>query len=257
MTADVLEHLDRLMHAGTIEEAWRLHCDAMASLGFDRILYGFTRFRSDRGLGDPDDLMVLSNHDECYLERFIRQGLFQKDPMVKWASENVGHCSWNWLRQRAHSFTKEEREIVAFNQSHGVLAGYSISFPEVSRRNKGAIGLAAPKGTKQQEVEAIWERDGRTIRTLNDIFHLKVTSLPYTAVNPLTARQREVLEWVGDGKTLQDIAAILEVSTATVEKHLRLAREALRVETTAQAVLTASYKDQIFVTPRQAANRKR
>jgi LuxR family transcriptional regulator, quorum-sensing system regulator SdiA len=83
---------------------------------------------------------------------------------------------------------------------------------------------------------------------LNNVFHLKATSLPYTGVNPLTARQREVLEWVGDGKTMLDIAAILGVAPATVEKHLRLAREALGVETTAQAVLKASYKNQIFIT---------
>jgi LuxR family transcriptional regulator, quorum-sensing system regulator SdiA len=47
------------------------------------------------------------------------------------------------------------------------------------------------------------------IHLLNSAFHLKATSLPYTDVNPLTPRQREVLEWVGDGKSVQDIAVIL------------------------------------------------
>jgi len=64
---------------------------------------------------------------------------------------------------------------------------------------------------------------------------------------PLTRRQREVLEWVGDGKTVQDIALLMGLTPATVEKHLRLAREALEVGTTAQAVLKASYQNQIFV----------
>ena len=63
----------------------------------------------------------------------------------------------------------------------------------------------------------------------------------------LTGRQREALEWVGEGKTTQDIATIMGLTQATVEKHLRLAREALGVETTAQAVLKASYQNQIFV----------
>ena len=81
---------------------------------------------------------------------------------------------------------------------------------------------------------------------LNDISHLRIASLPYAGPNPLTARQREVLEWVGEGKTAQDVATILKVSVATVEKHLRLAREALGVETTTQAVLKASLKKQIF-----------
>jgi LuxR family transcriptional regulator len=39
----------------------------------------------------------------------------------------------------------------------------------------------------------------------------------------------------------------MEISPAMVEKHLRLAREALSVETTAQAVAKASFLNQIFV----------
>jgi LuxR family transcriptional regulator len=80
--------------------------------------------------------------------------------------------------------------------------------------------------------------------------HLRVTTLPYTpAKRALTDRQREVLEWVSQGKTTQDIATILALTPATVEKHLRLARAALGAETTAQAVLKASFFNQIFRIP--------
>ena len=51
----------------------------------------------------------------------------------------------------------------------------------------------------------------------------------------------------GDGKTTQDIAFLLGLTAATVEKHLRLAREALDVDTTAQAVLKAAFYNQMFV----------
>ena len=67
------------------------------------------------------------------------------------------------------------------------------------------------------------------------------------AQRTLTKRQREVLQWVGDGKTTQDIAVLLGLTPATIEKHLRLAREALDVETTAQAVLKAAFYNQMFV----------
>jgi len=39
----------------------------------------------------------------------------------------------------------------------------------------------------------------------------------------------------------------LTLTPATVEKHLRLAREALDVETTAQAVLKAAFYNKMFV----------
>ena len=62
----------------------------------------------------------------------------------------------------------------------------------------------------------------------------------------LSPRQREALEWVADGKTTQDVALLMAVSVAMVEKHLRLARESLSVDTTAQAVAKASLMNLIF-----------
>jgi hypothetical protein len=45
---------------------------------------------------------------------------------------------------------------------------------------------------------------------------------------------------------MQDVACIMGVSPAMVEKHLRLAREALDVDTTAQAVAKAAMMNLIF-----------
>jgi LuxR family transcriptional regulator len=70
---------------------------------------------------------------------------------------------------------------------------------------------------------------------------------PPQALNNLSDRQREVLEWVGDGKTIADIALVMGLKPATVEKHMRNARDALQVETTAQAVMKASLQKQLFV----------
>jgi DNA-binding CsgD family transcriptional regulator len=248
MKAEALDHLQQLLLATSIEESWKLHCAAMEWFEFDRLIYGFTRFRSSRNLGHPEDLLVLSNMDCAYVTQFMGGGLYHDAPMVRWASQNVGACSWRWMQENEATLSAAEREIIAFNKRFNVIAGYTISFPEVSTRSRGAIGLAARAGLSQRDTEERWAVHGDLILMLNNVFHLKATSLPYTGVNPLTARQREVLEWVGDGKTMLDIAAILGVAPATVEKHLRLAREALGVETTAQAVLKASYKNQIFIT---------
>lgn len=103
---------------------------------------------------------------------------------------------------------------------------------------------------RQHEVDAIWAEHGREIIAINNVTHLRITSMPFASSRrALTPRQREALEWVGDGKTTQDIATIMGLTPATVEKHLRLAREALDVDTTAQAVLKASFQNQIFVLP--------
>jgi LuxR family transcriptional regulator len=129
----------------------------------------------------------------------------------------------------------------------GVVAGISVSFPETSMRSKGAMGLIADPGIGHAEVEAIWQARRDEILALAHMMHLRLMQMPIgTRRRTLTHRQREALEWVADGKTTQDIAMLMGVSAAMVEKHLRLAREALDVETTAQAVAKGALMNMIF-----------
>ena len=245
---DLVIHLDRVNSATSVEGLWRLHLDAMASFGFDRLLYGYTRYRSGRSLGDPQDWVVLTNLPAAYMRPYIEEGLYLNGPMVRWVLENDGACSWSWMHQMVAKggFSPAELKAMEFNRKLGVTTGYTISFHSVSKRAKGGIGLCARPGLTQPEVDELWAKDGPTITVMNNVFHLKLLTLPYSGSRTLTQRQREVLQWVGDGKTAQDIALLMGLTPATVEKHLRLAREALDVETTAQAVLKAAFYNQMF-----------
>ena len=246
----ILDDLQTIVSARSIEEVWSVLPPRMAGYGFRRILYGFTRFRTANSFGDPHDLLVLSNHCSEYIDSFMKGGLYFDAPMVQWAAENVGACSWSWLaaQDRAGKLSTPQKRVMELNRKFGITAGYSISFIETTSRSKGAVGLVADEGISQDEVDAIWADKGQEIEVLCNVAHLKLVSLPY---NPggraLTPRQREALEWVGNGKTSTEIATIMGLTPATVEKHLRLAREALDVETTAQAVLKASVQNQIFL----------
>lgn len=246
----MLAFVESVFAAQTVHEVWALHLAKMDTFGFDRLIYGFTKFRTSHSFGNLEDILILSNHSKAFLDVFVDQGLYHNAPMLRWVGENVGACSWRWIEQQAHAgrLTVPEQKVVQFNHRMGVRAGYTISFKDVSVRTKGAIGLTARIGLSQDDADEIWAEHGREIVALNNITHLRITSLPHsTARRPLTHRQREALEWVGDGKTTQDIAMIMGLTPATIEKHLRLAREALDVETTAQAVLKASFQNQIFM----------
>lgn len=250
MTLKTLDVLEAIADAQSTEAAWAVLTEAMAKVGFDRLLYGFTRYRTGNSFGDLQDILVLSNHGEAYVNRFIYGGLYFHAPMVRWAAENVGTCSWRCIGEQAKAgaLTADEIRVVEFNRQHGVNAGYSIGFRDVSSRSKGAMGLTARPGLTQAEVDELWQECGREIAAVANMAHLKLISLPHSGQRrTLTPRQREALEWVGDGKTTQDIATIMGLTPATVEKHLRLAREVLDVETTAQAVLKASFQNQIFL----------
>lgn len=242
-------YLVRLTNAQTLEELWAMHCARMADYGFDRLIYGLTRYRNGKSFGDPQDWVVLSNHDPAYLKGFVEDGMYAQAPMLKWALENDGFSSWSIIAKAAANgeLSAEELRVLEFNRKLGVGAGYTVSFRSISPRAKGAMALTAPTGVPQSEVDAMWDQHGTDILMCNNVAHLKILTLPHAHRRQLTKRQREVLEWVGDGKTAQDIATIMGLTPATVEKHLRLARAALDVETTAQAVLKAAFANQMFV----------
>lgn len=58
----------------------------------------------------------------------------------------------------------------------------------------------------------------------------------------LTARQKDCLRWVREGKTAWEIGSILGVSARTVEEHLALACRRLGVRTRIQAVAEAALR---------------
>lgn len=237
------------MHRATsVEELWSIHTDTMKCFGFDRLLYGSTRFGTEYGAGAREDMLILSNHPNDYVETFLAEEMFNRAPMVQWALKNVGAKSWSWLKSPKARLSETELEVLAFNQSRGVVAGYTISFPESSQRHRSAIALTAREGLRQHEVDDIWTRHGDEIDAFNQTMNLKLHALPAPAsFRRLSARQREVLRWISEGKTVQDVATIMGLKNATVEKHLRLTREALSADTTAQAVLKASLQGQIFI----------
>lgn len=244
----MLSYIEAVMAARTMEEVWPIHCQAMSKFGFNRLIYGMTRSRNRESLGNREDFLVLTNLDEVYTDPFVNQGLYLHAPMMRWVLNNTGARSWTWLNENKDTLTPEEMRVLQFNLQNGVKAGYSISFQDVSPRAIAAIALMADPDVTQEAVDAMWENRGREILAMNNILHLKAMNLPYTAARKtLTKRQRESLEWVGEGKTTQDIGTIMGLTPATVEKHLRLAREALDVETTAQAVVKASFQNQIFL----------
>lgn len=159
----MLDHLEQLLVAEDIATIWSMHCTQMARFGFDRLIYGFTRFSATQSFGSLDDTLILSNHDPAYLNAFLGAGLFSDAPMVKWAIDSVGACSWRMVAEKmaAGELTEGERKVIELNRRFQVLAGYSIGFPDTSARAKGAIGLCAKPGLTQADVDAIWQEHGR------------------------------------------------------------------------------------------------
>ena len=65
---------------------------------------------------------------------------------------------------------------------------------------------------------------------------LEAGGQPKAGESPLTARQREVLQLIAEGRTMKEVASILKISPRTAESHKYEIMQALGVQTTAELI---------------------
>lgn len=231
-----------MLQALSIPDVWCVFGDAMEEFRFDKLLYGGTRFPSRGSFGHIDEALILHRGPQEYADIYLDEELYLYSPTYEWAENNTGFVSWPVaFAKYAAAPTPEQLRIVQLNMQFGVTAGYVGSLKDVVPNMNGVIGFSPVAGMDQAAADALWDVHGADIETLCNLMHLRIAALPQTGLlRPLTTRQRETLEWASLGKTTQDIATILGLSVATVEKHLKMARDALEAQTTAHAVKKAT-----------------
>jgi LuxR family transcriptional regulator len=115
---------------------------------------------------------------------------------------------WFWDAAQGAWLTQDERAFLHQTGGTGQPAGYLLSFPSDTTRLKGGLGMMAPRGWSQAQMDALWSGHGKGIEAM----------------------------CIADGKSLVDVCVLTDLLVAPIEKHLRGARDAQDVETTAQAV---------------------
>jgi DNA-binding NarL/FixJ family response regulator len=106
----------------------------------------------------------------------------------------------------------------------------------------GASGYVLKHAAGEELVSAIHEAlRGRVYLTpliAKDLITvlMEARNQPESQKFKLTPRQREVLQLVGEGRTMKEVAATLNISTRTAESHKYGIMEALGVQTTAELV---------------------
>lgn len=245
----VLDLVNQIAVAQTVPAVWQLATGLFRDAGFARANYGLTRLRQAQSVGPADDALYLTTLGPDYAQFYFGSGFYARTPLYRWAMQHTGWCTWRWVEEALVAGTLPADEAAAMQQNAGlgIRAGVTVSFPAQGPREKGALGLVADPGLDHDAVDAIWARDGTALLAVAHMMHLRLCQLPHSVRRrTLSPRQREALQWVAEGKTTQDAALLMGVTPTMVEKHLKLARVALDVETTAQAVAKATLLRMIF-----------
>lgn len=239
----VNEAMQLMIAATDVNDVWTCYADALDALGFDKLMYGGTRMpNSENRVGDIRDALILQRGPQGYSDVYLGEELYLYSPSYDWAAKNSGFASWpEAMRQFSGPARPEHMRILQINAQYGLRSGFVGSLNDVVRGMHGVIGISPAGGLDQAKADELWSQVGEHIETLSNLLQLRIASLPMSLQRrPLTSRQLESLHWFAQGKTMQDIADIMDLSSATVEKHLRMARDSLDATTTAHAVQKAT-----------------
>lgn len=186
---------------------------------------------------------VCSEHHPWF-KHYEKTNLLLDDAAVR-ISRNVGHpYRWSWILDNV-KLSKVERRVFDEARKFGLNEG--LAFPIHGPFGALAGGSMSGKAFKLTAgIEA----------ALTIIMHathrrgLEISKLmDYKFDNPLSARQRECLNWAQHGKSVQDIADILGLSSHTVKEHLDAAKATLGVSTRIEAIVAARNANYIGFSP--------
>ena len=233
-----------LVDSVDVAEARDKFLQAMTALGVNHAFYAGRFMLTVPRTLVRESPVTFSNLPQALIDDSQHLYGLERDGWVDWVLHHDGDISSHDLLT---NIGVERSPSLAVGAKHGLYAVRILSLRNIAMHSVGAVIIAPRKDMTHEQLDDFWAEHGDELRLLSKTLHLRMATLPReTAVSTLTSRQREVLSWRSAGKTVSEIGTILGITPATVEKHMRLAREALGVETTPQAVLKAHVTHQLF-----------
>ena len=168
-------------------------------------------------------------------KRYTTAGHVNSDPAVRMLFETTRPYTWTEARARFHS---KESELVMeeCREIAGTAEGLVIPIHEVD----GSVLTALFSGPEMEFAPDTIP----ALHLLGYYYVLRGRELlaeraKVEAPNHLTPRQIECLKWVAEGKTDDEIGAILSLSERTVHNHIEAAKRGLGVTKRSQAAMLA------------------
>ncbi|WP_216033328.1 helix-turn-helix transcriptional regulator [Paracoccus marinaquae] len=240
-------YLQRVIDSATVADLRAAYLDAMGGLGFRHTLYAARFLLTLPAALSRDKTETYGNFPQEFDPLLKDPDLLARSVWLRWSARHSGTISTrNLYQDRGKSAQDGSDKAFVLARRLGLEAGQVISLRDPVLHGQGAVLLIPFAGATHDDVERRWAVSHQEITALSWVMHLRMAGIRQNGAGQLTPRQREVLEWSSTGKTVTEIGTIIGVSAATIEKHLRLARNNFAADSTAQAVLKAHLSRQLF-----------
>lgn len=216
-------------------------CDQHVTLAtltddFSKVLkqFGFDYFMMTRlpALGESAEPYIIAHTwPDVWLNRYREQNYFWHDPVSAFSLSQARPFTWSEARSGSPD-TRVARQLASEARSSGLKDGFGFPLGDPASI-QSVVSLGSDQLVDLPPLARILlEESCRRAQFRAVELHDKVAKR-FTA---LTAREREVLRWIANGKSFADTAQILSISPRSVETHVMHARVKLNAQNVAHAV---------------------
>lgn len=226
------EFVDCLHSAHTEDDFRRVAERTAHALGFRWFAYFGQRANSPK---------LISSYPKSWTSHYFREGYDNIDPVLQESRSTSRMLLWDGREARSAKSAKERR-LFDDALSFKIRTGLTIRVRSTHNRH-AAFTLAVDE--RSLGLDRFVESCQDILEEIGINYHAHVSaklggmSVSTATASPLTQRERQCLAWTSDGKTMQDIAELLGLSSRGVKYHLDNARENLAALTLPHAVALA------------------
>ncbi|MEW6563401.1 MAG: LuxR family transcriptional regulator [Pseudomonadota bacterium] len=223
------EQLHALLSAKSEQEFFSAITRAVAQLGFEQCSFGM---RLPLPISNPKEI-IHSNYNPEWEMRYMRNNYARIDPTVVHATQSIRPLIWSEeLFSPCREFWEEARAY-----------DLNVGWAQASHSRYGVALLSLARSHDALDKSEL-EAHSLQMTWLAQLAHEGFTKLLLPTLLPeastlLTERETEVMRWTAEGKTSNEIGAIMNISHSTVNFHVNNAVAKLGVTNKTAAAIKA------------------
>ncbi len=188
---------------------------------------------NDFGLCNSLPIAHTTNYPNKWLNHYILNQLHNFDPVMYFGRMVSYPVSWEKL-ELASGFSKDHRSVLNCARDFGLRSGICMSIHNLD----GSLMIVSLASSGERTLNNMVIKEAA-----NSVQALSTLGPSPAAIESgcfdLTQREVECLSWCALGKTSNDISAILEISSNTVDFHLKSAMRKLSASSRTFAIVKA------------------
>ena len=233
---DLLQLVETIDEAGDVDEVVSALYRCLELYGFDTCL--ITNLPMQRR--DHWHEHILANRwPEQWFTRYNASGHYRHDPCVIRCCRSAAPFTWSEVRQEP--LGKDAIKVMEEAHEFGLLQGICVPL-HAPFAPPAVVSMAGDTVEVTQQTKSSLSIIARHALETILRFLLRTNQPPRSR---LSAREREVLQWIAEGKTAWEVSRILSLSEHTVLTHQRNAKQKLGATNTVHAVVKAFLRHEI------------